>query len=151
MTDITHDMVADYFLSFSREHGDYLTNLKLQKMVFYAQAWYLAIFEKPLFDADFQAWVHGPVCPELYQRFKECRWSPISENIDVPVLPDHIKDFLTQVFESYGQYSAYQLEQMTHQESPWLEARGCIPLDENSSSVITKESMRNFYSAQIEE
>jgi len=146
MNTLTHDTVADFFIKFAHEHGDCLTNLKLQKLVYYAQAWNLALYDKPLFESDFQAWVHGPVCPELYARFKGYRWKPITEQPDLPEIPENVKKHLIDVFEAYERYSGYQLEQMTHAEAPWIDARDGIPLDEASNAVISKESMKDFYS-----
>ena len=67
---ITHRDVAEYFLALANETGGTITNLKLQKLVYYAQAWHLANFDKPLFDAKFEAWVHGPVIPGLYEEYR---------------------------------------------------------------------------------
>ena len=69
--------IADYFVRLANETGDYISNLKLQKLVYYAQAWYLAISDEALFEEDFEAWVHGPVIPELYQEYKSFGWRPI--------------------------------------------------------------------------
>lgn len=146
----THDSVADFFISFAQIHGDCITNLKLQKLVYYAQAWHLAIFDAPLFEEEFQAWVHGPVCPPLYARFRDYRWNPISLDIEEPKISLDAKKYLTEVCEAYGQYSGYQLEQMTHTEAPWIEARGGIPLDEASTSIIAKQAMREYYAELIE-
>lgn len=146
MNHLTHNEVADYFIRFAHDHGDCLTNLKLQKLVYYAQAWYLALQGKALFDADFQAWVHGPVCPPLYSKFKHYRWNPIAADLGEIKLPDDIEQHLIEVYDVYDGYSAYQLEQMTHAESPWLEARGDLPIDESSEAVISKSSMQSFYS-----
>lgn len=62
--------VADYFIWLANDSGSFISNLKLQKLVYYAQAWYLAIYGQSLFDEDFEAWVHGPIIPSLYQKYK---------------------------------------------------------------------------------
>ena len=54
-----------------------ISNLKLQKLIYYAQAFHLAIYELPFFDEDFEAWTHGPVCPEIYHKYKHYKSSPI--------------------------------------------------------------------------
>ena len=65
---LTAAQVADYFLSLVDEDaGDSMTNLRLQKLLFYAQAWHLALTNRPLFEEDFEAWVHGPVIPSFYR------------------------------------------------------------------------------------
>lgn len=146
MKNITHNSIADFYIKFSHEHGDYITNLKLQKLVYYAQAWHLGLYSKELFEADFQAWVHGPVCPPLYFRLKQYGWNPITEQPEKIDIQEDVEKHLIEVYEVYGQYTGYQLEQMTHSESPWLDARGGIPIDEASSEIIPKKSMMEFYS-----
>ena len=70
VTGIIYNDVVDYFLGFANETGEWITNLKLQKLVYYAQAWHLAIYSKPLFNTDFEAWVHGNVIHDLYSECK---------------------------------------------------------------------------------
>jgi uncharacterized phage-associated protein len=69
--------VANYFIWLANETGSFLSNLKLQKLVYYAQAWHLALEESPLFEEDFEAWIHGPVLPTLYQKYESFSWKPI--------------------------------------------------------------------------
>jgi len=63
----TPNNVSDYLISFAHSTGDVITNLKLQKLLFYSQAWYLALKDDYIFEEDFQAWVHGPVLVSQYQ------------------------------------------------------------------------------------
>ncbi|MFM7449668.1 MAG: Panacea domain-containing protein [Leptolyngbyaceae cyanobacterium] len=118
--------------------------------MYYAQAWHLALFEQPLFNEDFEAWIHGPVVPELYHYYKKFGWRPIDEAAD-PQLPDEIRDFLSEVVEEYFACDAYELEQMTHLEDPWNRARGGLPPDVPSNQVILKEWMQEYYAARVEE
>lgn len=142
----TVDQVADTLIYLARECGIDITNLKLQKLLYYAQAWNLAFTGEPLFDEEIEAWVHGPVVPKVFRRFKEHRWNTIS----VPVSP--IKDealiaHLGQVLDTYGKFGATQLERLTHQEKPWQQARKDCPVDASSNEVIDHKSMREFYSS----
>jgi uncharacterized phage-associated protein len=143
----TATQIADFFINFSQNHGDCTTNLKLQKLVYYAQAWNIALYDEALFEEDFEAWVHGPVCPSLYSRFKKYRWNAISEEVKKPELSDKVQEHLLDIIDAYGVHSGYELEQMTHKEKPWVEARGNTPLDEISTAIITKNSMKEYYSA----
>lgn len=147
----TASTVADYFIREANETGSYLSNLKLQKLVYYAQAWYLAIYGKPLFDEDFQAWIHGPVIPELYQQYIDFGWKPILKDVEQPNFPEEIQKFLQEVTEVYFGCDAFELERMTHHEDPWVKARGNIPMDEPSSAIITKESMKDYYQTRVAE
>jgi uncharacterized phage-associated protein len=141
---------ADFLLIECRERGDILTNLKLQKLLYYAQAWHLAIHNKQLFAEDFQAWVHGPALPSQYQRFKKFEWRPIlEESIVLPRLDDvNVVSYLVEIVNIFGVETASSLELMTHNEKPWQDARKGIPKDQPSTAVITKQSMRLFYQSQ---
>jgi len=140
--------VSDYFLAESRERGEVLTNLKLQKLLYYAQAWHLALHDKPLFDEEFQAWVHGPVLPSQYGRFRQFQWKPITSDVNRPAdLKDETERFLSEIVDVFGSETAVSLELMTHRERPWLDARGSLPPDAQSTNVIPKTSMQEFYRA----
>ena len=139
--------VADYFIAFSHEHGDPVSNLKLQKLLYYAQAWYLALYDQPLFDERIEAWVHGPAVPPVYGAYKGWAWQPIQDDpgLDSIGLPKPIEDHLNEVMDAYGTMGAYELEKLTHAESPWLNARGGMPIDQPSNAVISHEDMKNYY------
>lgn len=152
-TKVTSADVADYFLAFANETGDLVTNMKLQKLVYYAQAWFIANKKKALFDEEFEAWVHGPVIPTLYRKYKIHGFSPI---IQKSVLSEVKKrfdketlDILEEVTKAYMQYSAYQMELMTHQEAPWIEARKGLEPDENSDNSINKDLIKDYYGARL--
>ena len=145
--------VADYFLAFANEIGAVITNLKLQKLVYYSQAWHLANYKDPLFKEDFQAWVHGPVIPDLYQTFKEKGSMPIIKKLKIKKIENRFdKDslsFIKEVLKVYMPFGAYQLEMMTHQESPWIKARKNLKSDEICQNTISKISMQKYYGEKI--
>jgi uncharacterized phage-associated protein len=145
MADIAARHAADYLIAFSREVGDPLTNLKLQKLLFYAQGWFLALQDRPLFNERIEAWPHGPVVPPIYGTFKKWGWSPIGEDIAVPEFSKEVKAHLDEVMKVFGGFTAYTLEQMTHNEKPWIDARGSLLPDEPSTSVISHESMKAHF------
>jgi uncharacterized phage-associated protein len=151
MPEATAQRVADYIVHFSHEHGDLITNLKLQKLVYYAQAWFLALYDKPLFDDRLEAWVHGPVQPSLYHHYKKYSWNPIHDDPGTVEFPAWISEHLSEVMTVYGGMSAYDLERLTHQEAPWLKARGELPKDEPSDAVISTEDMKAFYRDMAED
>jgi uncharacterized phage-associated protein len=145
MAQTTARRVADVILTLSNEQ---ITNLKLQKLLYYAQAWYLALYGCKLFDDDIEAWVHGPVVARVFGDFKGYRWNPI----DVPIIeasPQNVSDHVREVLESYGGLGASALERLTHTELPWREARGTLPPDEPSRNVIKPETMMMFYSTMM--
>lgn len=151
MAPFSHNEIADYLILSFRDSGENLTNLKLQKLLYYAQAWYLANHGKPLIDCDFQAWTHGPVCRPLYLRFKGYEWKPITEKVESPNLPTGVVEFLDELKIAYGDFGAWALERMVHVEEPWLEARGGLPLDASCNKVIPRDTMERYYRSRLEE
>lgn len=142
----TANGVADYLLWFAREHGDLLTPLKLQKLMFYADAWYMVMHEgEELIGEPFEAWVHGPVHRSTYNRFSAHRWNPIPGEAGKPELSPALEKFLSDVYTVFGGFSAYELEQLTHQETPWKAARGNFPSDASCTTAIDKALTRSFY------
>jgi len=142
--------VADYLINFSHEVGDPITNLKLQKLLYYAQGWYLALHDRPLFTERIEAWAHGPTVPPVYGDFKKWRWDPITERQDDPHLPKDIEEHLTEVMQVYGIQTAYYLERLTHSERPWLLARGTAAPGEPSNAVISTDEMKLYFRSLAE-
>ena len=133
--------VANYFLSLCDEDaGDLISNLKLQKLVYYAQGFHLAISGEPLFDEKIMAWEHGPVIPQLYHKYKEYKACaiPPDENFDISTIPPSSRELLDEVYSVLGQFSAWKLRNMTHEEPPWKEAY-------EGDGVITHESMIDYF------
>lgn len=139
--------IANYLIAECRDRGELLTNLKLQKLLYYADAWHLALRDEPLFAEEFKAWVHGPVLVSQYHRFKDFRWQPITEAIDRPELAPELTSFLDEIIDVFGCETAVSLELMTHRELPWMEARGDTPSTEISTAKISKETTKRFYRA----
>lgn len=146
--------VADFFiLQAECDAGDVMTHLKLQKLLYYAQAWYLAMFKRPLFKDSFEAWAHGPVCLSVWNRFKGKGAAPITPE-DVSTAPRfdvETNSFLCEIWRVYGQFTAKRLEELTHNETPWIEARGGVPEYGSSDKLISHNSMRDYYSQRLNE
>ncbi|MGE4549170.1 MAG: Panacea domain-containing protein [Intestinibacillus sp.] len=134
--------VAEWFLSQQQ-----MTHKKIQKIVYYAYAWYYALTGNKLFDGEFEAWIHGPVNRQLYSRYAGNGWNPIApDKAHGTDIPQEEEEFLQIIYNVFGEYSADELESMTHQEKPWIEARGGIPANQSSCQVINDETMKSFYS-----
>lgn len=155
---LTFNNIADYFISLSNETQSLITNLKLQKLVYYAQAWHLAIKGEELFEDEFEAWIHGPVIPELYVQYKDFGWKPIIrddlsegsfERIS-STFGKELSDFMSELCDEYFGSSAYELELLTHKEEPWKVARIGLPEDAPSHNIISKESMTKYYSQFVQ-
>lgn len=140
--------VANYFLSrVEVDSGSIITHLKLQKLCYYAQAWHLVFENKPMFREQFQAWAHGPVCPDLFTEYKEYGWQPIPplDIFDSSVICPEEQETLEAVWEAYGQFDGKYLEELTHSEAPWIIARSGYLPGEACNVEITLESMKEFY------
>ena len=138
--------LANAFLSIES-----MTHKKLQKMCYYAKAWYLAINDRNIIVEPFEAWIHGAVQPELYSKYKAFGFQLITMYIDTESkLPMEFTDFAKEIYASYGELSGDQLEQLNHQEEPWIKARQGLKPWENSNNTINENDMKNFYRSMME-
>ena len=138
--------VANYFihLASKRVVGDNderegITNLKLQKILYFAQAYFLAKLGRPLFKDDIEAWVYGPVIPAIYQKYKSKKSNPIIDGDESPKISDEDKQALKVIWETFGGYSASRLVDISHAHSPWKEAFKA------KNKIISKQSLRDYY------
>ncbi len=126
MAKCTAQDVANYFIFKAQEEGqELLSNLKLQKLVYYAQGIYLAEYGIPLFDDKIIAWQYGPVVPELYRKYKSYGSSGIKEpdkGFDPYTIGDDIREYLDSIYEFFGQYSAVRLMQLAHEDRCYIDA-----------------------------
>ena len=142
--------VAAYFVKLddARDVEDGITNLKLQKLVYSAQGYPLAYFGKALFGDRIDAWQYGPVAPSLYEGLRTFGRNPV----DIMMLtdnPDGLQDkfseearsLLDSIFEQLGQFSAWKLMEMTHEEDPWKNTQ--------MSKEISHEKLQKYFSTQI--
>ena len=139
--------LAQYIIAHFFAKNEEINNLKLQKLLYYCQAWHLALHEKPLFEDRIEAWVHGPVVPNVFREYKSFRWSPVKANGLYNPNPE-AKSHIDEILAAYGHFSSWDLERLTHNDAPWKEARGGLPPDVPSNNVISHESMKNFYRQQ---
>ncbi len=132
---------------------------KLQKLLYYAYAWTLAILNdnvddlhNRLFNNTIEAWVHGAVIPDIYEKFKCYGWSniPKIDNFDSSIFNEDEMDILNQVWDVYGHYSGNQLEEICHKEKPWIEARNGLPPYASSHQVISDKTMFIYYNEQAD-
>ena len=128
-----------------------VTPLTLQKLLYYIQGNYAAIYDKPLFDAPCEAWVHGPVYRNVYNLFRDFKYNPIDDDRFVPLkesalpLTPEAKEVVDRVLDTFGMYSGKVLESITHKEAPWLDARkGFLP-DETSHAEISLDAMKAYF------
>lgn len=141
---VTARNIADYILnkSSSEERND-MSNLKLQKLLYYCQGFHLAIFNEPLFNEPIEHWDHGPVVPELYHEFKINGGNPIpaTSSFNEAMLSSDSKQVIDEVLKVYDQFSAWKLRDMTHNEAPWTETKDC--------ELITHEKLKKFFLTRL--
>jgi uncharacterized phage-associated protein len=137
-----HD-IAKYFVSLVDEDaGDSLSNLKLQKLLYYAQGAHLAFYGKPLFAEKIKKWEHGPVVPQVYHEYKQFGANSIPvESVDLSKYSSQIREILDEVNSVYGQFTASKLRTMTHNEPPWRDA--------NMNGEISHDSMKQFFKTLV--
>lgn len=137
--------VADWFLR-NPCPGEAITHLKLQKLIYYAQAWSLALLDRPIFSEEIQAWAHGPVIPSIYRAAAGCGWNQLRPMNRAPYpFTEDQSALLYEVARIYGAYPAKSLELMTHNEQPWVNAREGLSPEQRSNNVIPKQHMKDFY------
>ena len=136
--------IAKWFLAHNRtistEQGaEYISNMKLQKLLYYAQGCFLAMHDSPLFIDDIVAWQHGPVVECVYHAYKANGANGIvfDEDFDFSVFSSEENALLSEVYNVFGQYSAWKLRNMTHSETPWQTTP--------QNSVISSESIKEYF------
>lgn len=134
-----------------------LTPKKIQKLVYYAYAWFIALnnqsadnIENILFEEQPEAWIHGPVFPSLYQEYKSYNWNEVPQASEPEISNDDLKSFLNDVWNTFGKFSADQLEYMTHQELPWINARNNVNNMEPSNNIISQKDIFIYYNSLID-
>jgi len=127
-----------------------VTPLALQKLLYYAQGFYMAFFGKTLINDDCQAWVHGPVYPDIYYKYRDCGRDIIQIDVDYDIediLDDDRRELLNAIIKYLGYYNGTALEKMSHIEAPWIMARTGLHPDENSNNIISKKSIKEYFNA----
>ena len=137
------DDVAAYILDKLGPMGP----MKLQKLLYYCQVWHLVWEEEPLFDAEFQAWVNGPVVFEVYDQHRGCFSVEEWGSGDPREVSQQATEVINDVLADYGSLEGHQLSRLTHSEDPWREARDNLGTSERSGRIIDKERIRDYYTA----
>ena len=138
--------VANAFLTLAP-----MTPKKLQKLCYYAQGWYLGLTDgQKLFDDELEAWIHGPVCPKLYDKYKIFGYNEIPKRNE-KINNKELKGIVEQIYRIYGKLDGDELEQLTHQETPWINARNGFESWEPSNEVIKISDMEEFFSQKFKD
>ncbi len=136
--------IAKYFIRCANlEAEGVITNMKLQKLLYYAQGFHLALFDAPLFAETIEAWQYGPVVPEIYRLYKFHARNALPEAADFnpEVIKLETREFIDEVYEVFGKYTGTALANLTHEEAPWKET----PIN----SVIDHQVMKDYFQGQL--
>lgn len=138
------EVISKYIIAIGKE----ITPLALQKILYYAQGFYKAFFGKFLFKDDCQAWVHGPVYVNIYEKYKDFKSANILIDIDYDIediIVDEKREILDVIIKYFGYYNGKALEKMSHYETPWINARKGLLPTENSNNIINKEDIKEYF------
>lgn len=126
--------------------GSWTDAMRLQKLLYYVQAWHLAVTDEPLFPEQIKAWKDGPVVPQVWHERKDKASRRAAEqDVDAVELDDLASDLIDLVLASYGSMSGEELSALTHVEHPWIEARGGLPEGAECRNPISPASMADYY------
>jgi uncharacterized phage-associated protein len=128
-----------------------VTPLMLQKLLYFIQGIYSALYGEPLFVEECRAWIHGPVYPEVYELFKDFKYNPIDyvrfalfEGMETGLTAQE-KRVVDLVVNTFGMYGGKTLEKITHNETPWIEARNGYEEGIPSNELLSKQQIMNYY------
>ena len=142
------ELVARWFAAWAEAEDAEVSNLKLQKLLYYAQGHHLADRGVPLFDDEIEAWSHGPVVKDVYHRLKQYGSGnvvlPESDDFTWEQVDDDTAQFLIRIWNTYGPIAAWKLRNMTHAGGPWK--RHFVP--DERHIVIPQAEIRDFFAAQ---
>lgn len=134
-----------------------MNHLKLQKLLYYIEAYHLAYFDgKSLIKDEFEAWVHGPVSRKIWNKYKSIanvydevnltatEKKAVDTVVKSSLAPEQL-DFVNDILAEFGGKSSYYLECLTHDELPWLKARKGYDVADKCEKIISKKDMKTFY------
>ncbi len=160
--------IANMFISIGNFDAHPPTHLKLQKLLYFAHGWHLALFDAPLVEEEFLAWKHGPVIPSVYMLFKSYGASPITREGTIPAITNAegkvtrvrpslsgkkdklLYSLVRKIQDVYGKYNGKELSFYTHiKGSPWSIAYGTTT-DPTPNLVISNNSIKKHFIKKID-
>ena len=141
--------VAKWFIAWADANEADLSNMKLQKLLYYAQGLHLAAYDTPLFQDSIQAWSHGPVVASVYHQYKSAQSADLSLAGDADFtfesFDDETNQFFIGVWKTYGGIATWKLREMSHQELPWLD----FFQPEVRDIEIPMESIKSYFKSLV--
>lgn len=149
---VDYIQLSNYIIMTCNKSGKSISNKKLQKIMFYCQAYHIAKYKEDLISNDFEAWKHGAVLPVLWREYSCYGYNDIytydenEYNNIRHTFGEYLCDFLDRVIGKFSFLSADEIEEINHNELPWQEARKGYAPNENCNNIISKSSINNYYS-----
>ena len=149
---INYSQLSDYIVMRCNLNNQSISNKKLQKIIYYCQAYHIAIYKEELINNDFEAWVHGAVLPALWREYSCYGYNDINKYNELEynslrdIFGEYLCSFLDKLIDKLSIFSADYLEERNHKESPWKEARDGYEAYESCNEIISKDSMNKYYS-----
>ena len=139
------EKIAEYILYKAGKEDELISNMKLQKLLYYCQGFHLAIIGDDLFEEEIVNWMHGPVVVEVYDKFKGNGANAIDpvHDFNESEIPQESKELIDEVYSIYGQFSASALRNMTHNEPPWKSTE--------NFEIISRGLLKEFFLTRIVE
>lgn len=142
--------LSRYIVPYVISSGHSINHLKLQKLIYYVDAWHYAILEQPLIRDEFEAWMHGPVVRRVWDFYKgeSCLYNDITvaDPLDIgTIVNEEQVEVINDILDEYGNKTAYHLECLTHSEKPWKVARTGYDSSDKCTEIIPKGLMRDYY------
>lgn len=149
---IDYRKLADYIIITCNKENKDISNLKLQKLIFYCQAYHIARYRERLIDNYFEAWKHGAVLPALYSQYSYLKYKNINkydedEYNDIRnSFDEYLPEFLDKIINKFGNMTANEIRELNHSEKPWQEARKGYKAHERCNEIISEKTMYEYYS-----
>lgn len=138
--------LSNYVIRYLKRKGQNINHLKLQKLLYYIEAWNMVFLDGQIFSDDIEAWQHGPVVRSVWDYFKKHSILydelPVCETCDC-IMSDEQRDVVNDVLDEYGDKTGYYLENLTHSEEPWRRAR------RTKEQIIDKAFMKYYYGKRL--
>ena len=138
--------IAEYFLwKADQDNQELLSNMKLQKLLYYAQGLFLVVNDSLLFKEKIEAWTYGPVIPNLYHFYKEygANGIPANSGFDPLLIDEDTRDILDEIYEVFGQFSAIRLMEIAHSDKCWEDTDIGNEISIDSMKKCLKKYLKN--------
>lgn len=139
--------IARYIIQRCNSQNRTISNLKLQKILYFVQAEFLVAKKQPCFGAEIEAWDFGPVVPEVYQEYKVFGSAniPVIGSVESPViLANEDRSLVDGIVDECSKYSATALVDITHNQTPWIDAYNAP----GYNNIISTESIYKYFAEE---